>query len=132
MMRASNSLAWQAGRFGTVGIANTAVGVGAIMLLQWLGLGPYSANVLGSIVGMTFSFVANGRWTFGSALGGARLGRFVTVVAVSYALNLLTLTLAMRLLGLGEMVSQLPAMACYTAANFLGQRYFVFRQDAPE
>ena len=129
-MRQSRSLASQAARFGTVGIANTAVGGGTMLLLQWLGIGPYLANLLGYVVGMVFSFVANGRWTFGSTLGGAQLGRFVAVVAVSYALNLLTLTLAMRLLGLGEMMSQLPAMVCYTAANFLGQRYFAFRQDA--
>ena len=103
-----------------------------MLLLQWLGLGPYSANLLGYVIGNLFSFVANGRWTFGSALGGVRLSRFVAVVAVSYALNLLTLIAAIRFVGMGELMSQIPAMACYTAANFLGQRYFVFRRDAAQ
>ena len=131
-MHTSNEVVRQAARFGAVGVANTSVGGGTMLVLQWMGLNAYLANLLGYIVGMLFSFVVNGRWTFGSALGGERLGRFVAVVAVSYFMNLLTLTLAMRLLEMGEMMSQLPAMACYTIVNFLGQRYFVFRQDAPK
>jgi putative flippase GtrA len=123
------NLAKQAARFSAVGVANTAIGGSAIVTLQWIGLGPYIANLLGYCAGMLFSFAINGRWTFGSPLGSTRLSRFVVVIAASYTLNLLVLTFAIRLMGWSEMVSQVPAMACYTLTNFIGQRYFVFRPE---
>lgn len=129
MMRGWQNLTKQAARFGVVGMANTAVGGGVIVTLQWIGLGPYIANLLGYCAGMLFSFAINGRWTFSSSLDGARLSRFVVVIAASYVLNLLILTFAIRFMGWSEIESQVAAMVCFTLANFIGQRYFVFRSE---
>ena len=130
MTAGKNAFLAQAARFGLVGIANTAVGAGTTFALLWAGLGPYAANASGYVAGTLFSFVANSRWTFGASPDRARFGRFVLVIAAAYLLNLLVLALCLRL-GLGEALSQVPAMVCFTVANFLGHRYFTFAQPDP-
>jgi len=118
----------QFARFGVVGLANTAIGSGLILLLTWQGMNPFAANVCGYAVGTAFSFVANSSWTFGHAPTGGRLVRFFGVVAAAYGLNVVVLALFLRL-GWGDLASQLPAMASFTVGNFLGQRYFTFRRE---
>ena len=119
-------LTGQVARFSAVGIANTAIGGGSMLALQGFGVDPYLANFLGYCVGMVFSFVTNGRWTFSSTLDRSRIIRFIMVLVACYGLNLITLAIAIRFLGMNEMVSQIPAMICYTVSNFVGQRLFVF------
>lgn len=118
----------QFARFGVVGLANTAIGSGLILVLAWQGIDPFAANLVGYVVGTAFSFVANSTWTFGHAPTGRRLVRFFAVVAGAYLFNLAVLALFLRL-GWSGVASQLPAMVCFTMANFLGQRYFTFRQE---
>lgn len=126
-MNAGGGLVAQAMRFGTVGVANTLIGSGTILLLTWSGMNPYAANVTGYVVGTIFSFYANSRWTFGASIGGVRLVKFLGVLAVAYGANVAVLSAALRA-GWSELASQLPAMVCFTVINFLGQRYFTFRE----
>lgn len=127
MNAGSDGIVAQALRFGTVGVANTLIGSGTILVLTWWGMNPYAANVTGYGVGTVFSFYANSRWTFGASMAGARLVKFLGVLAVSYGINVVVLSAALRM-GWSEVASQLPAMVCFTVINFLGQRYFTFRE----
>lgn len=124
------SIVMQFARFGTVGVANTLVASGLIVLLTWWGLSPYAANIVGYIVGTAFSFVANSRWTFGASLQGKRLIRFLLVISGSYLVNVAVLEMGLRA-GWGDLVSQFPAMVCFTLVNFFGQRHYTFRQEEP-
>ncbi|AMO24608.1 hypothetical protein UC35_19440 [Ramlibacter tataouinensis] len=118
----------QFARFGLVGVANTLVGSGLILLLAWQGVDPYLANILGYVTGTLLSFALNARWTFGSRMSADHLARFLLVIVAAYVINLLVLALTLGL-GWGALASQLPAMVCFTVANFLGQRYFTFREQ---
>ncbi len=119
----------QAARFGLVGVANTLIGGGIILALTWWGINPFLANVCGYVVGTLFSFAVNSRWTFASPdAGGAKLVRFILVILAAWGVNALVLAAFIHL-GWGNMASQVPAMICFTVANFLGQRYFTFRPE---
>lgn len=121
----------QFARFGLVGVANTVIGSGLVLLLTWAGWNPFVANVTGYVVGTLFSYFANARWTFNARPTGPALVRFMGVVAVSYVVNLGVLAAALHA-GWGDMLAQLPAMASFTLCNFLGQRYFTFAPPRTE
>lgn len=56
----------EAGRFLSVGVANTVVGLLVIYAAKFfLRLGDVPANALGYAVGLLLSFALNSRWTFG-------------------------------------------------------------------
>ena len=68
-------------RFGVVGVLNTSIDLGLLLLLTGAGLAPIAANSISSVSAFLFSFVANKKYTFKST--GANLKReialFVTV-----------------------------------------------------
>jgi putative flippase GtrA len=118
----------QALRFGLVGLANTAVGLGVTYAaMAFGGAGPYAANGLGYAVGLCVSFVLNRRWTFRSTGAPRReAARFLTTFAVAYGVNLAVLHAAVAGLGVDPYLAQPIAMAFYTAIFFVLSRAFVF------
>jgi len=128
MSAAGGGIVAQFMRFGTVGVANTLIGSATILVLTWRGMNPFAANVIGYVLGTLFSFYANSRWTFGARIGGVRLVKFLTVLAIAYGINVAVLSAALRM-GYSDLASQLPAMICFTLINFLGQRYFTFKEE---
>lgn len=115
-------------RFGLVGVLNTLVGLGVIWALLRLGVGDYPANACSYAVGVCFSFVLNRVWTFEvrGPVAGGEVARFLTVFALSYAVNLGVLTI-MRGLGFAQsLIGQGAAMAAYSVCFFLLSRHFVF------
>ena len=56
----------RAGRFAVVGVANTAIDLALFTALTALGAGVLVANTVSTSAGMTFSFVVNRAWSFGS------------------------------------------------------------------
>ena len=113
-------------RFGLVGIANTVVGLSGIFAAQRLGLGAIAANAFGYGCGLSASFALNRRWTFshrGSLAGGAL--RFCVVVLMAWTINV-TLVLFLIHLGIPAGFAQVAGVMPYTAAIYVGCRYWAF------
>jgi putative flippase GtrA len=51
-------------RFAIVGLANTAIDLASFFLLLKVGVSPLPANIAAWFIAVTFSFAANGFWSF--------------------------------------------------------------------
>ena len=125
-------LVGQVGRYGLVGLFNTALGFGVIAALEFgLGLSPYLANAGGYAAGFAAGYLLTRVFVFKARdKVGASTVRYLIAVAVCYGLNLAVLTLGRTILprtNLFQLFAQLCAMGTYTVALFLASRYFVFR-----
>lgn len=131
-LSAGKRRAWQFAKFCAVGLANTLVGYGAILLASFtLGLNPYAANVCGYAVGLLISFLLNRHFTFESRQAAwPALVKFCLAFLPSYALNLVVLHVTLQHLQFPVALSQALAIGSYTVTFFLLCRLFVFR--APE
>ena len=129
----SRGLWHEPGRFLSVGVANTVVGLLVIYAAKWLlRLGDVAANALGYAVGLGLSFALNSRWTF--AYQGPylpALAKFAVVVAVAYAMNLLTVLGAIRFFDVNAYIAQALGIVPYTLTTFLASKYLVFRRRPP-
>jgi putative flippase GtrA len=133
------ALAWTAVRFAVVGLANTAVGFGVIMALQFgLRAPPYLANAGGYAVGFVVSFTLNRRFTFAdTGRPGPAAARFAVAALLAFALNQAVLAVASGRLGhvgAAPVIAQGVAAVTYTVTLFVLCRLWVFRafaSDAP-
>ena len=121
---------WQFTKFCAVGLVNTLIGYGTILLAGFiLGLNPYAANVCGYAVGLLVSFLLNRRFTFESRQAALpALVRFCLAFLPSYGLNLIVLHISLQHLQFPEALSQALAIGSYTITFFLLCRVFVFRE----
>jgi putative flippase GtrA len=119
-------------RFLTVGLANTAVGLGCIWgAMRFLGLDDGAANALGYCIGVAVSFTLNRAWTFSDVGAVSKsLPRWLIVTVVAYLANLVVVLVAHRSMGVDPYLAQLFGIPPYTAIGFLGGRFFAFRQPA--
>lgn len=125
------SLSRQLARYGIVGLANTAVGYGLILLGLWLGMGDYQANALGFAVGLCFSFFANRTFTFDRRgnVTATEVARFMVCFALAYAANLGVIA-AGRAAGLAENpLVHLAGTGLYSVCFFLLMRSVTFTSD---
>jgi len=115
-------------RFGIVGILNTVVGLGVIVLAKaLLDAGDLAANILGYCVGFIVSFHANRRWTFSHQGGNAyALARFVFAFALSYAINLVTVFGLRDVFHINSYLAQAAGVIPYTFFFYILCAYFVF------
>ena len=123
---------WTAARVAVVGVANTAVGFGGTLVLEFVfSLSPALANAGGYAVGIPFSFILNRRFTFGDrGRAGPAALRFALAVASAFALNQAVLQLAIGQLGRagpGAVLSQAASAVSYTVTLFILCRLWVFR-----
>jgi putative flippase GtrA len=118
-------------RFAAVGIMNTTIDVVLFWVLN-APLGILAANFLSTSAGMTFSFLANGRHTFGASRVTVRQA------ALFLATNGLTMWLLQPLLihaahdamGVPLIVAKVMALCGSVVANFLLYRYVVWPDRA--
>jgi putative flippase GtrA len=112
-----------------VGGANTLFGLSLIFALKFWGAVPdAAANACGYAAGMALSFVLNKTLTFSHPGDVPRSAlRFVLVQGVAYLLNLGTVMLLIRA-GVDSYLAQSAGVLPYTAAGFLGSKYFAFRR----
>jgi putative flippase GtrA len=120
------------GRFGLAGLANTAVGLTMILLLDpVLGAPPALANAAGYAVGLSVGFLLNRGFVFRSRAGMAASGvRYALAALAAFALNQGALRVAGLVLGGGavqHVAAQLAAMATWTLTLFTLCRLWVFR-----
>ena len=123
-------------RFIGVGLVNTAVG-SAIMfgLYNLAGCSYWLSSAVNYTLTSILSYFLNKHFTFRRHGGGlAQPLRFAVNIAVCYLLAYSAAQPAVNCLlaGLGEKLrgnlSLLAGMCIFTALNYLGQRFFVFRQ----
>jgi len=124
-------------RFGTVGVANTAIDVALFWVLH-APLGIFAANFLSTSAGMTFSFLVNGRHTFGATRVTARqaLLFLATNAFTMWLLQPLLMYAAFEVGAVPLMLAKVIALGGSVVGNFLLYRYVVWPRervtDVPE
>ena len=122
-------------RFGLAGLANTAISIGVILLLERLcGLDPFVANAGGFAVGIIVSFVLHRRFVFRAHRVGAPVLRYAVMVMSAFLANQLVLAAGLATLPTfagKTVVAQAVALATYTAVSFLLCRLWVFCLPPP-
>lgn len=115
-------------RFALVGVANTAVGYGVILLFQYaLGAPPVAANLAGYSIGSLLSYGLNRLFVFQSRRTHLHaLPRFGAATVGCFLLNLLVLQSCIGL-GMPAFLAQALAVMSYTISFYFVNRFLVFR-----
>jgi putative flippase GtrA len=124
-------------RFLLVGIINTCIGLGCMLfLLNVAGLSYWTSTFAGNAIGACVSFLLNKTFTFNSNVSfHSGLPRFFGLIIICYfsayfcSEKLIGWISQFHLLStfLEENASILVGSTLYTIANYLGQKYFVFK-----
>lgn len=121
-------------RFGSVGVLNTVLGYGIILMSLWLGLGAFASNALGYLAGLLLGFTLNRRWTF-RYFGHSNLKsmvRYVLAFLVAYGINFIVLLFASWTGLTLQPLIQLAAISAYSVVFYLELMLFVFpKRGAP-
>ena len=120
------------GRFLVVGVTNTALSYAVFWLcLRALPKGPFQATasqLISYAAGILWSFVWNRRWTFRSRAPATGQAVRFTVLQLAVALvSSALIGLAVDYLGLPATPSWIAVVGFTTLVNFVGSRYWVFR-----
>ena len=137
-MDKARKLLSEQGRFVIVGIMNTLIGTAVMfMCYDLFHLGYWLSSAMNYIVGSIFSYFANKYFTFQSKKkSGAEVVRFVINILICY---LISYSVAKPLVSAGlkeiglpvsvlEQISMLFGMCIFVVPNYLGQKFFVFRE----
>ena len=124
----SSPLKRQLGRFASVGVLNTLVGVSLIFLCyEVFGLGLTLSNAIGYGAGLALSFALNGTWTFGAkTFDAGALAKFLALVLVAFVVNLAVIQTLLAL-GAPYPLAQITGVITYSALVFLGMKYAIFK-----
>jgi putative flippase GtrA len=116
-------------KFALVGVLNTGVDVVVFFLLTWIGIPYVTAQVISYSCGAANSYLLNKVWTFrSSGLSVAEMVRFAAVNLLSLGISVVILKLLHDTMGLDLVVSKAGATLSGLAANFLGNKLWVFRR----
>ena len=118
-------------RFAAVGVANTAIDIVLFWVLN-APLGMVAANFLSTSAGMTFSFLVNGRHTFGSSQVTRRQAMlFLATNAVTmWLLQPALIATASHTFAAPLVVAKVVALGGSVVANFLLYRYVVWPRES--
>lgn len=127
-------IAGQLVRFIGVGLVNTALGYGAILVMQYgVGASPFVANATGYLIGFCVSYLLHSRWTFRSRRAHVQaVPAFVLTGLTAYAVNLGALKVCLDVAAWPGAVAQGVAVFCYSATFFVMSRHVVFRDSRVE
>ncbi|MEH7505029.1 GtrA family protein [Neobacillus drentensis] len=124
-------------RFLLVGIVNTFIGLFFMFFfLNVVGVSFWVSTFTGNTIGACVSFLLNRSFTFNSNISFHKgLPRFIAIIFISYfsayscSEKLVELTRPFHPLStsIEENASVLLGSTFYTIANYLGQKYFVFK-----
>lgn len=123
-------------KFLIVGVVNTLVGAGTMFLLYNLVHASYwAASAANYLVGSVVSFFLNKYFTFeNKERSWVQVGKFVLTVTVCYLLAYgvakpaAIFLLKGQSVALQENVAMVTGMCLYTGLNYLGQKFFAFKQ----
>ncbi len=128
-------------RFALVGVVNTAIDLVLFVLLSSAGAPLLVANFVSTSAGMSFSYVTNRAWSFGSTQSVRRsLVPFLVVTAAGlWLIQPLVITIVVRMLESAGESSDWDLWAAKAAAigvglvwNFVWYRHVVFAPEAAE
>lgn len=125
-------------KFCLVGVANTLVGTAVMYGLYNLAhCGYWFSSAMNYVVGSVVSYFLNKYFTFKSrSQSWQEIARFVINIAVCYLIAYGLAKPLVRVIfgGLsetaGDNVAMLAGMCIFTVLNYLGQRFFTFRNAA--
>lgn len=138
-----NQSAIQFIKYGCVGVINTIVTFGVIILCKSiLGLNPWVSNALGYICGIVNSFIWNKRWVFRTSGNYAREAvAFLSGALVCYGIQLLAVWLLFNETGLrtweytlfsftlsGYGIATVCGNVIYTVTYYIYNKLITFRQ----
>jgi putative flippase GtrA len=116
-------------RFLIVGMVNTLIGLLIIYAAKVMGAGDVVANGVGYGAGIAIGFYLNKQWTFAySRRTLPAFFRFLLVTGAAYTANLGVVLLAINALAYNAYVAQALGIPVFTLINYLGSRYFTFRE----
>ena len=122
-------------RFGLVGGAGFVVNVAVYALVvHVVGVDYRVASVAAWLVAVLNNFVLNRHWTFDARDRGRahhQAARFLLVSLLAEAVSLLLLTLFVETAHLAKVPAQALAVAASMPFNFLGNKLWTFRPQAP-
>lgn len=107
-----------------VGGINTAITLLVIFLLLYLGIGLYLSNIIGYIIGVGFSFIANTLFTFSTSLSFFRLIKFLLVCLACWCGNFLAIKTYLSFEPQAIYESQLFGMFFYTSLGFFINKFW--------
>jgi putative flippase GtrA len=118
----------QIARFAVVGVIATLTHLGFLVLgVEWLGMNPVIASVLGFIAAVIISYILNHRWTFESDHAhSSTLWRYVVVSLFGLALNTVMMTTLVQYFHWWYFWAQLSVLLVVPLSNFLLNRYWTF------
>jgi putative flippase GtrA len=118
-------------RYGAVGLANTAATMAVIAACLAVGWGDYPANVLGYAVGLSLSFFANRRFTFGirNHASWSEARGFLAAFAIAYTLNLAVIWCGRSAGMTGSPLIHLAGMVLYSGAFYIAMGRLAFRES---
>lgn len=115
-------------KYSLIGASNTVITAAVIYLMQnILGYSMEWSNAVGYVAGLLNSFLWNTKWTFRSDFGWKTFGAFMLVFLLCYALQMGVLQLLRYSTSIDRYVIQLLAMGVFTVANFLMNKFVVYR-----
>jgi putative flippase GtrA len=119
----------QFARFLTVGASNTIVSYVVYTALLWVGVIYWLSGALAFVVGAVNGYIFNRRWTFVATDDLATRVRYGVVQGAAVVATSGLLWFVVNLLSVGRLVAYAIAAPAVTAAMFLANRGWVFRND---
>jgi putative flippase GtrA len=121
------------GRFILVGLLNTAIGYAIILAALALGLGDYSANLVGFALGFPIAYTLQRRWTFRTNTKATvqEAALYGLCFLIAYGANLAIIAAGRGLGYVENPIVQLIAICVYSGLFYLLTRLIVFRGKAP-
>ena len=116
-------------KFGIVGVSNTIITASIVwILLVYLNLSNYAANIVGYLAGLFNSFIWNRKWTFKSNSQFSNTAfKFLITFAISYLIQLGNLYLLLNYTTFDAYFCQLVSIVVYTLVNFILNKYYTFK-----
>ena len=115
-------------KFALVGLLNTGVDVAIFFMLTRFGIPYVTAQVVSYSCGAANSYLLNKVWTFrSSGLSYAEIVRFTAVNLISLGISVVVLSLLHGTAGMDLAAAKGGATVCALAANFLGNKLWVFK-----
>lgn len=120
-------------KFNIVGVVNTGIDFGVLWLLTSVfHMDPTVSKVISYSCGVLNSYILNRLWTFRAKNRWSlpELLKFVAVNLVALGIATLVLTLCRDNWGMHTMLANVVATPFSLAVNFLGNKLFVFKENA--
>ena len=115
-------------KYITVGIINTFVGGGVIILMIYFGFGVNISNIFGYTVGLIVSYILNRKYVFKSSNEKKReIVLFVFVFILALSCTILVVNMFMSI-GMGIYISQFFGMSFYTVLSYILNKAYSFKE----